>query len=132
MKKFFAMVLALVMVLSLVACGGSDTGSGKSETETITIAFIGNTTGDYAQYGIPVRNGVKLYIDQRNADGGINGKQIELREYDDKGDGVDAVNSFNLAVDKGITAVIGSVLTGPSISLADATFEVNMPQISVT
>jgi len=131
MKKFFAIVLALTMVLSLVACGG---GSKKetAKSDKITIAFIGNTTGDYAQYGIPVRNGAKLYVDQLNANGGINGKQIELLEYDDKGDGVEAVNAFNLAVDKGITAVIGSVLTGPSITLADATFEVNMPQISAS
>lgn len=133
MKKIriLSLVLALVLCFGLLAgCGG---GNDKAAAdETITIAFIGNTTGDYAQYGIPVRNGAKLYIDQLNAKGGINGKQIELLEYDDKGDGVEAVNSFNLAMDKGITAVIGSVLTGPSISLADATYEVNMPQISAS
>ena len=131
MKKIriFALVMALVMCFGLLAgCGGKDAGGD----DKITIAFIGNTTGDYAQYGIPVRNGVKLYIDQLNAQGGINGKQVELLEYDDKGDGVEAVNSFKLAMDKGITAVIGSVLTGASISLADATYEVNMPQISAS
>jgi len=115
----------------LVGCGGGS-GSQSEGSESITIAFVGNTTGDYAQYGIPVRNGAKLYIDQLNAKGGINGKQVVMLEYDDKGDGVEAVNSFNLAMDKGITAVIGSVLTGPSISLADATYEVNMPQISAS
>ena len=131
MKKIrvLAMIMALVMCFGLLAGCGS---KGNAADEKITIAFIGNTTGDYAQYGIPVRNGAKLYIDQLNAKGGINGKQIELLEYDDKGDGVEAVNSFNLARDKGITAVIGSVLTGPSISLADATYEINMPQISAS
>ena len=132
MKKIrvLAMIMALVLCFGLLAGCGSE--KKDSADEKITIAFIGNTTGDYAQYGIPVRNGAKLYIDQLNAKGGINGKQIELLEYDDKGDGVEAVNSFNLAMDKGITAVIGSVLTGPSISLADATYEVNMPQISAS
>ena len=132
MKKIriFALVMALVMCFGLLAgCGGK---KDDAADDKITIAFIGNTTGDYAQYGIPVRNGVKLYIDQLNAKGGINGKQVELLEYDDKGDGVEAVNAFNLAMDKGITAVIGSVLTGASISLADATYEVNMPQISAS
>ena len=132
MKKIrvLAMIMALVLCFGLLAGCGSE--KKDSADEKITIAFIGNTTGDYAQYGIPVRNGAKLYIDQLNAKGGINGKQIELLEYDDKGDGVEAVNSFNLAMEKGITAVIGSVLTGPSISLADATYEVNMPQISAS
>ena len=131
MKK----IRVLAMTMALVLCFGLLAGCGEkkdSADEKITIAFIGNTTGDYAQYGIPVRNGAKLYIDQLNAKGGINGKQIELLEYDDKGDGVEAVNSFNLARDKGITAVIGSVLTGPSISLADATDEINIPQISAS
>ena len=141
MKKFLALLLAVAMTLALVACGGNSTNNansgdadstGSEGGDTIKIALIGNTTGDYAQYGIPVSNGANLYIDQLNANGGINGKQVEVLEYDDKGDGVEAVNAFNLAMDQGITAVIGSVLTGPTITLADATYEVNMPQISAS
>ena len=143
MKKFLALLLAAAMTLALVACGGNnnagntgnagDTGdSGDASGDTIKIALIANTTGDNAEYGISVRNGAMLYIDQLNANGGINGKQVKVLEYDDKGDGVEAVNAFNLAMDQGITAVIGSVLTGPTITLADATYEVNMPQISAS
>ena len=127
MKKTLAIVLALVMCFGLLAaCGGGNEG------DTIKIAFIGNTTGDYAQYGVPVRNGAMLYIDQVNAAGGINGKKIVVLEYDDKGDGLEAVNAFKQAYDKGVTAVIGSVLTGPTISLADETYPVNMPQITAS
>ena len=139
MKKFLALLLALAMTLALAACGGDsadnagDAGSTGSEGgDTIKIALIANTTGDNAEYGISVRNGAMLYIDQLNAQGGINGKQVQVLEYDDKGDGVEAVNAFNLAMEQGITAVIGSVLTGPTITLADATYEVNMPQISAS
>ena len=143
MKKFLALLLTAAMTLALVACGGNnnagntgnagDTGdSGDASGDTIKIALIANTTGDNAEYGISVRNGAMLYIDQLNANGGINGKQIQVLEYDDKGDGVEAVNAFNLAMEQGITAVIGSVLTGPTITLADATYEVNMPQISAS
>lgn len=135
MKKFLAMLMAAIMMLSLVACGssdgGSDTGS-DSGSGSITIAWIGNTTGDAAQYGNAVRNGAMLYIDQLNANGGINGKTVTVLEYDDKGDGLEAKNAFALAQDKGATAVIGAVLTAPSISLAEDTFEVNMPQISAS
>ena len=143
MKKFLALLLAAAMTLALVACGGNnnagntgnagDTGdSGDASGDAITIALIANPTGDNAEYGISVRNGAMLYIDQLNANGGINGKQVKVLEYDDKGDGVEAVNAFNLAMEQGITAVIGSVLTGPTITLADATYEVNMPQISAS
>ena len=129
MKKIRVLAIIMAMVLCFGLLAGC--GSGKDEN-VITIAWIGNTSGDAAQYGNAVRNGAMLYIDQLNAKGGINGKKIEVLEYDDKGDGVEAVNAFNQAKDKGVTAVIGAVLTGPSISLADATYEVNMPQISAS
>ena len=155
MKKFakiLCLVLALSMLIACMAGCASSNQAGKPADETpaadapaqaadgtsgeeggeIVIALITNTTGDYAQYGIPVHNGAKLYIDQLNEAGGINGKQIKVLEYDDKADGVESVNAFNLACDKGITAVIGSVLTGATIALADATYEVNMPQITAS
>ena len=151
--KLVSLVLAVVMLLGcLAACSSksattdstastdtastdtaaSDSSEASSDGGEIVIALISNTTGDYAQYGQPVRDGAMLYINQLNANGGINGKQVKVLEYDDKGDGVEAVNAFNLAMDQGITAVIGSVLTSPTITLADATYEVNMPQISAS
>lgn len=155
MKKF-AKIMCLILALSMLfGCMSGCASTAKTEqpaAETpatddapaaennapaeeggeIVIALITNTTGDYAQYGIPVHNGAMLYIDQLNEAGGINGKQIKVLEYDDKADGVESVNAFNLACDKGITAVIGSVLTGATIALADATYEVNMPQITAS
>lgn len=128
MKRFAALVMAGIMSLALLAgCSG-----GSQNKDTIKIALIGNTTGDYAQYGIPVHNAAKLYIQQLNEKGGINGKQVEVVEFDDKGDGLESVNAFNLAKEKGVTAVIGAVLTGPTLTLADATYEVNMPQITAS
>ncbi len=158
MKKLFCFALAVVMLLSVMAGCAAKTEQSSSTTQAsestastetasneaadasnaaatdgeIDIAFIGNTTGDYAQYGIPVRNAVMLYFDQLNAAGGINGKKVVVKEYDDKGDGVEAVNAYNLAKENGITAVIGSVLTGATIGLADATYEDNMPQITAS
>ena len=158
MKKLFCFALAVVMLLSVMAGCAAKTEQSPSTTQAsestastetasneaadasdaaatdgeIDSAFIGNTTGDYAQYGIPVRNAVMLYFDQLNAAGGINGKKVVVKEYDDKGDGVEAVNAYNLAKENGITAVIGSVLTGATIGLADATYEDNMPQITAS
>ena len=147
--KLVSLVLAVVMLLGcLTACGSksattdtpastdapSDDAStaASSDGGEIVIALISNTTGDYAQYGQPVRDGAMLYINQLNAKGGINGKQVKVLEYDDKGDGVEAVNAYNLACDNGITAVFGATLTGPTIALADATYEDNMPQVTAS
>lgn len=115
MKKLTAIVLCVAMLLMSVSVFADD-AAGE-----ITIALITNTTGDYAQYGIPVHNAAMLYINQLNAAGGIGGKTVKVLEYDDKADGIETVNAFNLAMDNGVTAVIGSVLTGATIALADAT-----------
>ncbi|MCD7792084.1 MAG: ABC transporter substrate-binding protein [Oscillospiraceae bacterium] len=159
MKKFLALIMAVAMVCCLFTGCGSSSSSTTSTADSsssagdsaaaddsastadaasdegsgeIVIALIANTTGDYAMYGVPVRNGAMLYIDQLNEAGGINGKQITVLEYDDKGDGLEAVNAFNLAMEQGISAVIGSVLTSPTITLADATYEANVPQITAS
>ena len=63
---------------------GGDAQQPAGGDGEITIALITNTTGDYAQYGIPVHNAAMLYINQLNENGGINGKQIKVLEYDDK------------------------------------------------
>lgn len=151
MKKFLSIALALILVVScFAACGknGTDTegdtsaetteGTDKENTEaeseasgdTIKVGAIGCYTGDNAQYGLGVRNGIELYIDKVNADGGINGKKIELIENDNKGDNAEAINAFNLEVDKGITALLGDVLTGNTIAVAGEAVKINMPMIS--
>ena len=130
MKK--ALVVFLMVCTAFAVFAGGAGESKSAADNTITVAFIGNTTGDYAMYGVPVRNAVKMYFDQLNAAGGINGKQVILLEYDDKADGVESVNAYNLAKANGATAVIGSVLTGATIALSDATYDDNMPQITAS
>lgn len=140
MKKTLLSVLvaACVAGMPLFAGGSSESApaaaasSSAAASDSITIAFIGNTTGDYAMYGVPVRNSVAMFFKQLNAAGGVNGKQINLLEYDDKADPVQSVNAYNLAKSHGATAIIGSVLTGATIALSDATYEDNMPQITAS
>lgn len=133
MKKalFFALIVVFAVSVSVLA-GCSRESASKTGSNEITIAFIGNTTGDYAMYGLPVRNSVAMFFEKLNAAGGINGKKINLLEYDDKGDPTEAVNAYNLAKSNGATAIIGSVLTGPTVALSDVTYEDNMPEITAS
>ena len=143
MKKYLAMLLAGALSLSLLAgCGGNGGNGGSSAGgsqsgsqsggDTIKVGLIANTSGSDAQYGLAVSNGVMLYINQLNEAGGINGKKVEIIPYDDKGEQTEATNAFNRLVDDGVTAVIGSVLTAPTITVADLAYEINMPQITAS
>ena len=141
MKRFISMAMAVLMALSLVGCGGSDSGAGSSsaasgaasgEGGTIKIGLLANTSDANANYGNAVKNGAMLYIDEINAAGGINGKQIEVIAYDDKGDATEAVTAFSRLVDDGVTAVIGGVLTGTTLAVADESYAIGMPQITAS
>lgn len=127
MKKLVAMLLSCVMTVGLLAGCGGKTAEGE-----IVIGLLANTTGDNAVYGISVRNGAMLYIDELNANGGINGKTVRVVEYDDKGDATEAINAYNRLVSDGVTAVIGSVLTGTTLAVADETYAAGMPQITAS
>ena len=100
--------------------------------ETIKVGILGPHTGDYAVYGLAVKNGAQLYIDQVNAAGGINGKQIETVVYDNKGDSTEAITAFTRMVDDGITALIGDVLTGNTIAVVGEANPINMPMITAS
>ena len=129
MKKTLALVLALVLCLGLLAaCSGNKGGGttptaapapgGATEAPTanttpIKIGYLGPLTGGVAQYGIAVQNGVKLYVDQLNAAGGINGRQIDLVSYDEEGDATKAITGYNSLLDSGVVAIVGDVTTGP-------------------
>lgn len=77
-KKAASVMLASAMVVSLAACGSSGNKSGgSSDSDTFKIGGIGPTTGDAAIYGTAVKRIFSLPVDEINAAGGINGKQIE-------------------------------------------------------
>ena len=146
-KRILALALAGAMTAGLLTgCGGgapaeskapaesaaAGSGAPASEGGEILVGVLANTTGDNAVYGNAVQNGVMLYIDQLNEKGGINGKTVKAIAYDEKGDATEAVNAYNRLVDDGITALIGSVLTGATIAVADETYDMNMPQITAS
>ena len=161
MKKILAIVLALVLCLSLLAaCGSKDSGSAGSAGSTpapssgstdagtdtapdtgsapaapgepIKIGYLGPLSGGVAQYGIAVQNGVKLYVDQLNAAGGIGGRQIELVSYDEEGDATKAITGYNSLMDSGVVAIVGDVTTGPCTAVVAEAYPDNTPMITAS
>jgi len=134
MKKTIALLLAVILCLALLtACGSSSGGkSGGTAAQPIKIGYLGPLSGGVAQYGIAVQNGVKLYVDQLNAKGGINGKQIELVSYDEEGDATKAVTGYNSLMDSGVVAIVGDVTTGPCTAVVAEAFPDNTPMITAS
>lgn len=96
MKKLLPMFLVLSM--ALFGCSSSETGtpskdgSNSSESETIKVGALFNVTGGQASLDGPSLAGFQLAAEEINADGGINGKQIEVVSVDAKSDPSTATN----------------------------------------
>ena len=128
-KKFFALMMAMVMVLSLAACGGkaetpapsnNDTPAQSGETaeggSTFKLGTIGPLTGDAAIYGQAVANGAKIAVDEINASGSA--IKFEFQSEDDVADGETSVNAYNTLMDWGMQVMVGPTTTGASIAVA--------------
>jgi branched-chain amino acid transport system substrate-binding protein len=106
-------------------------GAVAHAQETIKIGHYGSLTGSEATFGLSTSNGVKMAIAEINAEGGINGKLIELIEYDTKGDTGEAstVVTRMISSDK-VVGVIGEVSSSISLAGAPICQKAGVPMIS--
>ena len=123
MKKFLCMMMAVLMVLAMAACGGEPANNGGNDTPdatTVKIGGIGPLTGAYANYGLSEKNGAELAVNEINEAGGIAGKQIELSYQDSQGESESAVNAYGKLMDWGMEVSLGCVLSGENASVVAA------------
>lgn len=129
-KKFFALMMAMVMVLSLAACGGSDeadsnsgdsAGGESSGSSAFKVGVIGPLTGGAAIYGTCVANSAQIAVDEINALGGD--IQFELMTEDDVNDAETSVNAYNALMDDGMQILVGTVTTQPALSVVPLSYE---------
>ncbi len=118
MKKMLSFVMALAMIAAMFA--GCSSNGTKPSSGAIKVGAIGPTTGDYAQYGKAVENGIQMAIEEINAKGGL---QFELLSEDDQGDATMAVNAYNVEMEKGMQVLLGTVTSNPCAAVADVAYE---------
>src|SRR5689334_19856016 len=93
---------ALATALTLAGCRERQTKKpedaatlapdGKSASNEIVIGEFGSLTGSEATFGTSVRDGVDLAIREANQGGGVKGKKIRVKVYDDQGKAEEAAS----------------------------------------
>ena len=127
MRKVIALLLVAFVCLAGVVAGGS----GESSGDTYKIGFIGPLTGDNANYGIRCSNAARLAINEINADGGVDGKMLELIAEDSEGTVDKALAAYEkLAYMDEVCAIIGPVFTSPALAVAQRCQEDGIVMIS--
>jgi branched-chain amino acid transport system substrate-binding protein len=116
MKKIFKLATVAVLSLSLLAgCGTTASSSkpaGSGSAGEIKIGALFELTGGAAQYGKAGLNGAKLAVEQQNAKGGIQGKQIKLVEADNKSEpGESTSQATKLVTQDKVVGMLGPMTT---------------------
>ena len=119
-KKLFALTMAMVMAISLAACGGSNS-SESTDGNSFKVGVIGPLTGSAAIYGTCVANSAQIAVDEINALGGD--IQFELMTEDDVNDAETSVNAYNALMDDGMQLLVGTVTTQPALSVVPLAYE---------
>ncbi len=119
-------LVAVMMVATLVGCGNSN----SSSSDVFKIGGIGPTTGDAATYGEAVKNGAQIAVDEINANGGINGYQIEFKFEDDENDPEKSINAYNVLKDWDMQMLVGSTTSGCTVAVAAESANDNMFQLT--
>jgi branched-chain amino acid transport system substrate-binding protein len=119
LKKIISLIPALFMFF------------GIAWADTIKIGFNVPLTGFAAADGESALNGAKLAVNQANASGGINGKQIELVVYDDQASPKEAVPIANRLIEKdGVKVAVSGSYSGSTRAAAGVFQAAGIPYIS--
>ena len=126
MKKQNVVFTAIAGLLALSAMGCS-----KAANDTIKIGSVGPLSGGVAVYGTAAKEGEELAVEEINAAGGINGKQIVLIEEDDEGDPAKTVSAFKkLTVQDKVKFIVGSLTSGCTKAITDQSQATKVLQIA--
>lgn len=113
MKKFkvaISTMLISALLVSATGCGGSsnDTAGGSS-SDKIYIGTSFPLSGNIASEGEQLVNAIQLAVDQVNAEGGINGREVAIKSEDDEGDATKAASIANKFGDD--SSILGIIMS---------------------
>ncbi|WP_343208096.1 ABC transporter substrate-binding protein [Anaerolentibacter hominis] len=158
-KKIMALLLVLVLaVSSMTGCSkeeegkendtpsandgndaaddqGSDAADGAADGENVfLIGSSGPLTGQASSYGISVKQGAEVAINEINEAGGVKvGDKtytLKLQMEDDEATEDKAITAYNTLMDAGMNAFMGTVTTGACLAVIDSSYADGILQLT--
>src|ERR1700684_1659598 len=122
-----------VLLGSSIGAAGAATGLARpaiAASEPIRIGFLPALTGPSSSTGVAINRGTILAIDEINAAGGVNGRQIELITRDTQSDPTKAVNAVaELIGRQQVHGVLGPLNSGEALPATPLIARGGTPQV---
>ncbi|HWK68531.1 MAG TPA: ABC transporter substrate-binding protein [Rhizobiaceae bacterium] len=100
----------LAMPAALLAAFGA-----AHAQETVKVGVVAELSGAGAPAGTNWRDGIKVAVEEINAEGGILGKKVETTEYDTQTDPQVSRALVQKAIDEGAYAIWGTIYSGSTM-----------------
>ncbi|HET7743020.1 MAG TPA: ABC transporter substrate-binding protein, partial [Mycobacterium sp.] len=116
-----------VTVLATTACG---TTADDSE---LHLGYVATLTGDFASFGLEMREGIDVALDEVNASGGILDKKVVLESQDDQGKPANGpVIAQKFCDNSSISAVLGFSFSSVALSAAPVLEQCQLPVVAAS
>ena len=133
MKKIIALLLALMMIVGLVACGDKGGDKGGDEAATVKVGALYPFSGGSATAGPEAKFLIDMVVKKVNDEGGLdglNGAKIEVIYGDTQADGQVALTEFERLVNvEGVTSLLGGYNTAVANTLSQYVIAAQVPML---
>ena len=103
----------------------------KPADDVILLGEVGSLTGSEAAFGISTRDGIAMAIEEANEAGGVKGKKLAVRVYDDQSKPEEAASAVTrLITQDKVLVILGEVASSNSLAMAPKAQEAKIPMIS--
>lgn len=124
LRKSMMVILSAVSIFVFSACT-------KTNSNEIKIGHYGSMTGGAATFGQSTDKGIKMAIEEANAAGGVNGKQLKLVTFDTQSKNEEASTVVTrLITQEKVVALLGEVASSRSLAAAPIAQSNKIPMIS--
>lgn len=99
--------------------------------DVILLGHVGSMTGNEATFGDSTDKGIRLAIDEVNAQGGVKGKRFTLKTYDNQGRPEESANAaIRLVTEDKAAVLLGEVASRRSLAMAPIADRYKVPMVS--
>lgn len=125
-----AVISLFLLVGAACSAPGSNDDKAGSDTGPIKIALVDAQSGQLSSLGAWELKGARLAVDEWNAAGGINGRQIQLDVFDDQGDPTTGTTLARKIDSENYLAMIGTAESAVTIAMAPILKQAEIPNIT--
>ena len=126
-------MIALSRAAAMAACGICIVlAAGQQVSAQIKVGSVLSVTGPASFLGDPEKRTLEIYVDEINANGGVNGQKLQLIIYDDGGDANNAGTFATRLIEQDkVAAMVGGTTTGATLAMIPVFEDEQVPFISL-